>query len=129
MDDVDTDVKCVITKDNIILNVGFPKVSKDSIIVSGKIGLQPYEQDIPRLTKKDVLYDLEIVFLQMNLDFNVDTNNNIDNEISISDMQIQKTVFFDGLSKDRLFDIMVSIFNCMNFLRMKFNLLEITKSI
>ncbi len=129
MDDVDTDVKCVITKDNIILNVGFPKVSKDSIIVSGKIGLQPYEQDIPRLTKKDVLYDLEIVFLQMNLDFNVDTNNNIDNEISISDMQIQKTVFFDGLSKDRLFDIMVSIFNCMNVLRMKFNLLEITKSI
>ncbi len=127
LDDEDTDVRCVVIKDNIILNIGFLKASKDSLIVSGKIGLQPYEQDMLRLTKRELIYDLEIVFLKMNLDFTIDTNNSLDNGFSISDMQIQKTVFFDGLSKDRLFDIMVSIFNCMNVLKMKFNLLGATK--
>jgi hypothetical protein len=128
LDDEDTDVNCVVTKDNIILNVGFHKASKDSLIVSGKIGLQPYEQELLRLTKKELLYDLEIIFLQMNLDFNIDTSKNVHEGISLTDMQIQKTVFFDGLSKDRLFDIMVSIFNCMNVLRMKFSFLGTVKS-
>jgi len=127
LDDEDTDVRCVVIKDNIILNIGFLKASKDSLIVSGKIGLQPYEQDMLRLTKRELIYDLEIVFLKMNLDFTIDPNNSLENGFSISDMQIQKTVFFDGLSKDRLFDIMVSIFNCMNVLKMKFNLLGATK--
>jgi hypothetical protein len=131
LDDEDTDVKCVIIKDNIILNVGFLKASKDSLIVSGKVGLQVYEQDIQELAKikRDSLYDLETVFLQMNLDFNVDTTGSSDKDISISDIQIQKTIFFDGLTKDRLFDVMVSIFNCMNVVRMKFNLLGMNKSI
>ncbi len=71
LDDEDTDVKCVIIKDNIVLNVGFLKASKDSLIVSGKVGLQVYEQDMqePAKIKRDSLYDLETVFLQMNLDF------------------------------------------------------------
>ncbi len=132
LDDEDTDVKCVIVKDNIILNIGFLKPSRDSLIVSGKIGLQLYPQDmVPEITKlkRDLLYDLEIVFLQMNLDFTIDATNGVDERVSISDIQLQKTLFFDGLSKDRLFDVMVSIFNCMNVVRMKFNLLGKTKDI
>ena len=131
LDDEDTDVKCVVTKDNIILNIGFLKASKDSLIVSGKVGPQLYQQDMQESTKikRDSLYDLEIVFLQMNLDFTIDTSGSSSvEEIAISDIQIQKTIFFDGLSKDRLFDIMVSIFNCMDVVRMKFSLLGRTQS-
>ena len=129
LDDEDTDVKCVVNQDNMILNVGFLKASKDSLIISGKVGLEPYQQEMLGLAKikRELLYDLEIVFLQMNLDFTIDANNGVTEGVSISDIQIQKTVFFDGLSKDRLFDIMVSIFNCMNVLKMKFNLLSKTK--
>ena len=129
LDDEDTDVKCGIIKDNIILNIGFLKASKDSLIVSGKMGLQPYEQDMQELAKikRDSLYDLETVFLQMNLDFTIDIPESPDKEVSISDIQIHKTIFFDGLTKDRLFDIMVSIFNCMNVVRMKFSLLGMNK--
>lgn len=66
----------------------------------------------------------------MNLDFTIDTASSVgDEDVSISDIQIQKTVFFDGLSKDRLFDIMVSIFNCINVVRMKFVLLGRPKRI
>jgi hypothetical protein len=79
--------------------------------------------------KRDSLYDLETVFLQMNLDFTIDSTASSDKDVLISDIQIQKTIFFDGLTKDRLFDIMVSIFNCMNVVRMKFNLLGMNKSI
>ena len=131
LDDEDTDVKCVVTKDNIILNIGFLKASKDSLIVSGKVGPQLYQQDMQESTKikRDSLYELEIVFLQMNLDFTIDnTSGSSVEEITISDIQIQKTIFFDGLSKDRLFDIMVSIFNCIDVVRMKFRLLGRTQS-
>ena len=64
----------------------------------------------------------------MNLDFAIDNASSVGDYVSISDIQIQKTVFFDGLSKDRLFDSMVSIFNCINVVRMKHILLEQTKS-
>jgi len=124
VDDEDTDVNCVVVKDNIILNIGFLNASKDSLIVSGKAGIQLYPQDGPEATKlkRESLLDLEIVFLQMGLDFTINTTNGVDNDVAMSDIQIQKTIFFDGLSKDRLFDVMVSIFNCVNVVRMKFSL-------
>ena len=53
-------------------------------------------------------------FLRINLDFTIDDTNSAEEEFSMSDIQIQKTVFFDCLSEDIFFDIMVSIFNCLN---------------
>ena len=125
LDDEDTDVNCAVVKDNILLNIAFLKAAKDSLIVSGKVGIRPDPQDVLESTKlkRESLYDLEIVFLQMNLDFTIDDTNSAGDEFSISDIQIQKTVFFDGLSKDRLFEIMVSIFNCISVVRKKFVLL------
>jgi hypothetical protein len=64
----------------------------------------------------------------MNLDFTVDDTNSAEDEFSISDIQIQKTIFFDCLSKDRLFDIVVSIFNCINVVGMRFILFGREKS-
>ncbi len=122
LDDEDTDVNYAVIKDNIILNVSFLKAAKDSRIISGKAGIQPYHEKIQESTKleRGALYDLEIVFLQMNLDFAIDNASSVGEEVSISDIQIQKIAFFDGLSENRLFDIMVSIFNCINVVRMKF---------
>ncbi len=130
LDDEDTGVNCIVVKDSIMLNVSFLKASKDSLIVSGKVGIQPYHEDMQESTKleRGSLYDLEIVFLRMKIDFTIDDTNSVQEGFSISDIQIQKTVFFDCLSKDRLFDIMVSIFNCLNVVRMKFILLGRTKS-
>jgi hypothetical protein len=95
LDDVDTDVKCVVNKDNMILNVGFLKASKDSLIISGKVGLESYQQEMLGLTKtkREMLFDLELVFLQVNLDFTVDVNADAPLGVSISDIQIHKTVF------------------------------------
>jgi hypothetical protein len=129
LDDEDTDVNCVVVKDNIILNIAFLKAAKDSLIVSGKVGIQPSQEDnVMESTKleRGSLYALEIVFLQMNLDFTIDDTNSEADEFSISDIQIHKTVFFDGLSKDRLFDTTASIFNCINVVRKKFALYERT---
>lgn len=125
LDDEDTDVNCFVVKDNIMLNIGFLKAAKDSLIVSGKEGIKPHPKDMPEPTKlgRESLYDIELVFLQMNLDFTIDDTNSSGEQFSISDIQIHKTVFFDGLSKDRLFGTMVSIFNCINVVRMKFALL------
>ncbi len=41
LDDEDTGVNCIVVKDSIMLNVSFLKASKDSLIVSGKVGIQP----------------------------------------------------------------------------------------
>ena len=46
LDDEDTDVNCVVIKDNIMLNIAFLKAAKDSLIVSGKVGVQPDPQDV-----------------------------------------------------------------------------------
>lgn len=41
LDNEDTDVNCAVIKDNIIQNIAFLKPPKDSLIVSGKVGIQP----------------------------------------------------------------------------------------
>jgi hypothetical protein len=78
-----------------MLNVSFLKASNDGLIVSGKLGVQLYPEDMQESTKleRGSLYDLEIVFLQMNLDFTVDDTVSVEGEFSISDIQIQKNNF------------------------------------
>jgi hypothetical protein len=75
LDDEETDVNCAVIKDNVLLNISFLKAAKDSLIVSGKVGIQPNQEDEvqnPTKLMKESLYDLEIVILQMNLDFTID---------------------------------------------------------
>ena len=127
LDDEDAYFNYVVINVSVILNISFLKAAKDSLIVSGKAGIQPnQENEVQGPTKlmKESLYDLEIVILQMNLDFTIDSTNSEGEEFSISDIQVQRKEFFDGLSKDRLFETMALIFNCLNVARMKFVLLR-----
>ena len=72
--------------------------------------------------KREFLYDIEMFFIQMNLDY-VLSSSSKDGEFTVKDIKLQKTIYFDGLTKDRLFDIMSSIFNCLKLLKAKFLLL------
>ena len=55
LDDDETDVNCAVIKDNIILNDSFLKAAKDSLIISGKVGIQPYHEGIEKSTKLERL--------------------------------------------------------------------------
>jgi hypothetical protein len=80
-------------------------------------------------TKVEFLLDVQIAFLQQNLDFIIEPTNNRANEFSISDIKLQKTIYFDGLTKDRFFDIVSAIYNCLKILDLKFKLLGRPKPI
>jgi hypothetical protein len=122
--DDQTDFHFVITRGSTVVNIGFHKTSIDSLIVLGGFHFAPQEQSVFRYTKtkREMLYDLEISFLHMNLDFILNINNE-QQEFSIEDIKLQKTIYFDGLTKDKLFDVMSAIFNCLKALRLKFELL------
>jgi hypothetical protein len=122
--DVQTDFNFVVIRSNTRINIGFHKTSTDSIIVAGNIHFEEQEQSMFRYTKtkREMLYDLEMSFLQMNLDFILNVNNE-QQEFTIEDIKLQKTIYFDGLTKDKLFDVMSAIFNCFKVLKLKFELL------
>lgn len=118
------DFNFVITRGTTKINIGFHKTSIDSIIVAGNLHFEEYEQSMIRnmKTKREMLYDLEMVFLQMKLDFilNITTKNQ---EFTIEDIKLQKTIYFDGLTKDKLFDVISAIFNSLKVIGLKFELL------
>src|ERR687885_1844592 len=68
--DESADYNFMIVKGYMVLNVGFHKKSSDSLIVGGKIIFNPQEQSIIRhtTTKLELLYDIEIICAQLNLE-------------------------------------------------------------
>ena len=106
------------------MNVAFYKKSKDSLAVGGKLVFEPQEQSMIRYTstKKELLYDMEKLFIQMNLDYLLKSNVK-NGEFTIEDIILQKTIFFDGLSKDKFFDVISLIYNCFKILVSKLMLL------
>lgn len=122
--DENAEINYATKQSGIKINIGFHKQSKDSLIILGGIYLEPQEQEMFIYTKvkREFLYDIEMLFIQMNLD-HVFSSSSSDGEFTLEDIKLQKTIYFDGLSKDRLFDIMSSIFNCLKLLKTKFLLL------
>jgi hypothetical protein len=120
--DDQTDFNFATRQGNTNINIGFHKTSIDSLIVQGNLHFEQQEQTMLRYTKTkhDLIYELEILFIQMNLDFILKTNN-LQEEFTIEDIILQKTIYFDGLSKDRLFNVLSLIFNCLKVLIFKFN--------
>jgi hypothetical protein len=129
--DASADVAFAFSQGNSKINVGFHKTSVDSLMIIGGIILEPQEQTMLKYTKTKVefLLDVQIAFLQQNLDFIIEPTNNRANEFSISDIKLQKTIYFDGLTKDRFFDIVSAIYNCLKILDLKFKLLGRPKPI
>jgi hypothetical protein len=122
--DDQADINIATRQGNVNINIGFHKDSIDSLIVIGKLHFEEQKQSMFRYTrtKREMLYDLELSFLQMNLDFILNVNNE-QQEFTIEDINLQKIIYFDGLSKDKLFNVMSAIFNCLKVLGLKFQLL------
>ena len=68
--DENADNNFMIVKGYMVSNVGFHKRSSDSVIVGGKIIFTPQEQSKIRYTttKLELLYDIEIICAQLNLE-------------------------------------------------------------
>jgi hypothetical protein len=122
--DEQTDFKFATRQGTTNINIGFHKASIDSLIVLGNLHFESGEQSMIRYTKtkRELIYDLEMLFIQMNLDFILKTNS-VDQEFIIEDIILQKTIYFDDLSKDKFFGVLSSIFNCLKLLALKFELL------
>ena len=73
-------------------------------------------------TKRELLFDVEILFIQKDVDFILGANIG-QQEFTIEDIILQKTIYFDGLSKDRFYNVLSQIYNCLNLLMLKFLLL------
>src|ERR1044072_739903 len=73
--DSNTDVNYEFSQGLTKINVGFHKTSLDSLIIAGKIVLQPQEQSMLKYTKTkgEFLLDVQIAFLQQNLDFIIES--------------------------------------------------------
>jgi hypothetical protein len=111
-----------ISRGNKNITIGFHKESFDDIMIVGKIGLDYSQQSMFHYTKTKIefLYDLEMLFTQMNISYRYTSD--IEN-VTIADIEITKTIFFDGLSKHTFFETINTIFNCLKLIERKFNLL------
>jgi hypothetical protein len=109
---------------NIRIHVAFHKTSKDSLIVAGKLHFDSDQQVMLRYTKtkRELLFDVETLFIQKDVDFILGANIR-QQEFTIEDIILQKTIYFDGLSKDRFYSVLSQIYNCLNLLILKFLLL------
>ena len=113
-----------ITKSNIQLNIGQNIESKDNIIIKGTIVFKPNEQAMLRYLKikRELLYDLEVVFTLANIEFSPKPNWKTE-EFTIEDIQLSKAIYYDALTQQTFFDALLSIFNCLKLIITKFNLL------
>jgi hypothetical protein len=113
----ETNFNFTFKQGHICMNVAFYKKCKDSLIVGGKLVFEPQEQSMIRYsrTKKELLYDIEKLFIQMNLDYFLKSNVK-NGEFTIEGIILQKTIYFDGLSKDKFFEVISLIYNCFKVL-------------
>jgi hypothetical protein len=127
--DESTDYNFMIVKGYMVLNVGFHKRSTDSLIVGGKIRFNPQEQSIIKYTttKLELLYDIEIICAQLNLELVTTPVKEKENgEYSLEDIRLFKTLYFDGLTKQSFFDSLIGIFHCLRLIVAKFDIIART---
>lgn len=121
------DFKYVVSKDDIRLSIGSPKSSKDCLVIEGRVPLSESQQSMLKhtKTKKMFITELEIALLQMNCDVDIHKiSKDNKEEFTVSLIEVWKAIFFEGLSKDRLFESMVLIYNAMRIILLKFDALK-----
>jgi hypothetical protein len=95
--DESADYNFMIVKGYMVLNVGFHKRSRDSLIVAGKIIFTPYSLVTTPLKENG--------------------------EYSLEDIRLSKTLYFDSLTKQSFFDSLIGIFHCLRLIVTKFEIL------
>ncbi len=125
--DESTDYNFMIVKGYMVLNIGFHKRSSDSLIVGGKIRFNPEEKSIIKsiTTNLELLYDIDVICAQLNLEL-VTTPVKENGEYSLEDIQLFKTLYFDGLTKQSFIDSLIAIFHCFRLIVAKFDIIART---
>jgi hypothetical protein len=121
-DDENSDINYLFQSGLKNINIAFPKTSKNKLIILGKIVILPDEQNVLKRLKinKEFLSDIKIDLLRLNLNVTINKTNNVYHEFIITDIIIQKAIYFDGLTKDRFYDRLTAIFNCLTIIVAKF---------
>jgi hypothetical protein len=86
----------------------------------------PQEQSIIKYTttKLELLYDIEIICAQLNLELVTTPVKEKENgEYSLEDIRLFKTLYFDGLTKQSFFDSLIGIFHCLRLIMAKFDII------
>jgi hypothetical protein len=102
-----------------VISVGFHKDSKDSIIIKSQITFSDEEQHMLKFvkTKYDIVWQLQRFLVQMRLEPIIKWNENRD---AIETLAFQRTIFYDGLTKDRFYEVLTDVFHCTNIIRESF---------
>jgi len=116
--DVETKLTIDIIEDKYtIISIAFHKDSLDSIIIAANIDFNENEQNMLKSlkTKTEIVMDIRKFIIQMHLDpsFPIFAD-------SIKNIFFQKTIYFDGLTKDRFFEVLTDISNAISFIRCTF---------
>jgi hypothetical protein len=95
-----------------VISVGFHKDSKDSIIIKSQMTFSDEEQHLLKFvkTKYDVVWQLQRFLVQMRLEPIIKWNENRD---AIETLAFQRTIFYDGLTKDRFYEVLTDVFHCI----------------
>lgn len=112
-----------IVKAQMSVNIGQPRESEDSIMIVGRIVFNEQEQNMLRYlkVKRELLYELDIIFALANVDFSLKPNVTTQ-EFTIEDIQLSRVIYYDALSKQTLYDMILLIFNCLKLIVTKFAL-------
>lgn len=99
-----------------VISIGFHKTSTDSVIIGTGIEFNEDEQKMLKFlkTKNDILLDLQKFLIQMHLEPTFKWNENKD---SFEKISFQKTIYFDGLTKNKFYEILADVFQSINVVR------------
>lgn len=99
-------------------NIVFPSKNLDSLLIIAILRLKKDFQieymALQRLDKNRLFFDIKIALLQMNVHFDIR-----DGVESINIFEVKKVIYFDGLTKDKLFDTIYSVGNSVEIIKVK----------
>lgn len=115
--DKNTSVAFEVQSGRTIIRIGFHKTSTDSIIIASGLKFTPEEQKMLSYlkTKREVVWDLERFLIQMHLEPIF-----LPDKIDLKEIKIQRTIYFDALTKNKLFEVTADIYQAMRAIRETF---------
>jgi len=114
--DEDTKLSLDFTYDGNVMTISFLKDQVDSIAIATKL---PIDEDLQRMikhlkTKEDLILDLRRFLYNLHLSPNFTRDKQ---EETITQIYFQKIIYFDALTKDRLFEAINDISNSVEYIR------------
>jgi hypothetical protein len=117
--DEDTKLALDIKFNNNTMTIGFLKTKMDSIAIATKLPVDEGEQKMIKhlKNKEDIVLDLKrfLYNLHISPEFTRDEQGD-----TITEIFLQKVIYFDGLTKDKFFEGIFDISNSVEYIRETF---------